>query len=191
MKIGLFGGSFNPVHTGHVALARQLLQTLALDEVWLMLSPQNPLKPAGSLLSDHIRLEQLQAALQGETGLKACDYELHLPLPSYTWQTLQQLEQDYPQHQFTLLIGADNWVIFHKWFRSDDILRRYPIAIYPRPGIELESSQLPEHVRLIDATLLDISSTAIRQRIALGQSISGMVAPAVEQLIERYSLYRD
>ena len=191
MKIGLFGGSFNPVHTGHVALARQLLQTLALDEVWLMLSPQNPLKPAGSLLADHIRLELLQAALQGETGLKACDYELHLPLPSYTWQTLQQLEQDYPQHQFTLLIGADNWVIFHKWFRSDDILRRYPIAIYPRPGIELESSQLPEHVRLIDATLLDISSTAIRQRIALGQSISGMVAPAVEQLIERYSLYRD
>ena len=176
MKIGLFGGSFNPVHTGHVALARQLLQTLALDEVWLMLSPQNPLKPAGSLLSDHIRLELLQAALQGETGLKACDYELHLPLPSYTWQTLQQLEQDYPQHQFTLLIGADNWVIFHKWFRSDDILRRYPIAIYPRPGIELESSQLPEHVRLIDATLLDISSTAIRQRIALGQSISGMAA---------------
>ena len=191
MKIGLFGGSFNPVHTGHVALARQLLQTLALDEVWLMLSPQNPLKPAGSLLSDHIRLELLQAALQGETGRTACDYELHLPLPSYTWQTLQQLEQDYPQHQFTLLIGADTWVIFHKWFRSDDILRRYPIAIYPRPGIELESSQLPARVRLIDATLLDISSTAIRQRIALGQSISGMVAPAVEQLIERYSLYRD
>lgn len=191
MKIGLFGGSFNPVHTGHVALARQLLETLALDEVWLMLSPQNPLKPAGSLLSDHIRLELLQAALQGETGLKACDYELHLPLPSYTWQTLQQLEQDYPQHQFTLLIGADNWAIFHKWFRSDDILRRYPIAIYPRQGIELESSQLPEHVRLIDATLLDISSTAIRQRIARGQSVSGMVAPAVEQLIERHRLYRD
>ena len=113
-SIGIFGGSFNPIHKGHVALARQLLRRAQLDEVWFLVSPQNPLKPQSLLLDDNMRLEMARLALKDEPHLVASDYEFHLPRPSYTWNTLQHLSQDYPQHRFTLIIGADNWQLFSR-----------------------------------------------------------------------------
>ena len=114
-KVGIFGGSFNPIHTGHIALAKSLCQQAGLDEVWLMVSPMNPFKKeATDLLTDKLRLEMAEQAIADEPKLKACDYEFHMPKPSYTWHTLQALSQDFPHVSFTLLIGGDNWASFDK-----------------------------------------------------------------------------
>ncbi len=184
-KVGIFGGSFNPVHTGHIALANSLCEKAGLDEVWLMVSPQNPFKKdAVDLLDDRLRLEMVRKALEGEPRLKVSDYEFRLPKPSYTWHTLQALTDDYPDTTFTLLIGGDNWAVFDKWYRHDDILARYPIVVYPRRGSDV--GEVPEGVTVVDTPLLDISSTEIRRRIREGKSIEGMVPPAIERLATAY-----
>ena len=117
--------------------------------------------------------------MQGEEGLKACDYEFQLPKPSYTWDTLQHLSKDYPQHTFILIIGGDNWSLFPKWYRSDDIISHYPIVIYPRRGSDIDLSALPPTVSVAQTELLDISSTEIRQRIRQGRCIRQMVPAAI------------
>jgi len=187
MNIGLFGGSFNPIHVGHISLAQQLLQLAGLDEVWLMVSPQNPLKQGSSdLLDDQLRFEMAQQALKDVRGVKACDYELHLPKPSYTWNTLQHLKEDYPDHQFTLLIGGDNWQNFHRWYRADDIIRNYPIVVYPRRNSYIDREALPANVTVVNTELLDISSTQIRNRVRQGEDIQGMVPPVIEEQVCQY-----
>ena len=186
MKIGLFGGSFNPIHSGHIALARQLKELAALDEVWLMVSPQNPLKQGSDdLLDDHLRYCMARIALHGEKGIVASDYELHLPRPSYTWHTLQRLHLDFPDHEFTLLIGGDNWERFDRWRNAADIVATHHIVVYPRRGSTIDTASLPDHVRVVSTRLLDISSTDIRRRVAAGESIRGMVAPVIEPLVRR------
>ncbi len=184
-SVGLFGGSFNPVHTGHIALAKSLCENAGLDEVWLMVSPQNPFKKASAdLLDDRLRLEMVQMAVKDEPRLKASDYEFRLPKPSYTWNTLQALSTDYPETAFTLLIGGDNWAAFDKWYRHDDILARYPIVVYPRQGCH--TGDVPEGVTVVETPLLNISSTEIRQRIREGKPVSGMVPQAIETLVTAY-----
>ncbi len=183
-KVGIFGGSFNPIHTGHIALAKSLCEQAHLDEVWLMVSPQNPFKKgATDLLEDRLRLEMVEKALEGEQQLKPCDYEFRLPKPSYTWHTLQALSHDYPDIEFTLLIGGDNWEAFDKWFHYDDILAHYPIVVYPRQGSKLATQGHPASVTIANTPLLNISSTEIRQRIREGKSIHGMVPQEIEQLV--------
>ncbi len=183
-KVGIFGGSFNPIHTGHIALAKSLCEQAHLDEVWLMVSPQNPFKKgATDLLEDRLRLEMVEKALEGEQQLKPCDYEFRLPKPSYTWHTLQALSHDYPDIEFTLLIGGDNWEAFDKWFHHDDILAHYPIVVYPRQGSKLATQGHPASVTIANTPLLNISSTEIRQRICEGKSIHGMVPQEIEQLV--------
>lgn len=141
MRIGLFGGSFNPIHNGHVALGRKMLSAAALDEVWYMVSPQNPLKAASSdLAPEDVRLQLVQAALDDEPGLKASDYEFHLPRPSYTWSTLHHLQKDYPGAEFVLIIGGDNWECFDRWAHYEDILRNYEVVVYPRQGSEVKKA---------------------------------------------------
>ena len=190
LKVGIFGGSFNPVHTGHVALAKSLCQKAGLDEVWFMVSPMNPFKKyATDLLADHLRLEMVRKAVENEPQLKASDYEFLLPKPSYTWNTLQALSADYPDTAFTLLIGGDNWAAFDKWYRSADILARYPIVVYPRQGSHTDD--VPEGVTIVETPLLDISSTEIRQRIREGKSIEGMVPLSVEPLAMAYYTKND
>ena len=190
MRIGLFGGSFNPIHVGHITLARQLRQLAGLDEVWLMVSPQNPLKQDRTdLLDDHFRFEMVQEALKEEEGLVACDYEFHLPKPSYTWNTLQHLKADYPQHTFVLLIGGDNWQLFHRWYHAQDILQNYQIVVYPRRGSDIDQAQLPANVTLVETELLDISSTMVRERVRQGEDISDCVPAGIEPLVR--SLYRE
>lgn len=185
-EVGIFGGSFNPIHNGHIALAKSLCEKAKLDEVWFMVSPMNPFKKSSTdLLDDQLRLRMVQKALEKEERLKACDYEFHLPKPSYTWHTLQAIGKDFPDARFTLLIGGDNWAAFDKWFHHEDILAHYPIVVYPRQGCDM--GQVPEGVKVVDTPLLDISSTEIRQRIREGKTIHGMVPESIElQATEHY-----
>ena len=183
-KVGIFGGSFNPIHTGHIALAKSLCEKAGLDEVWFMVSPMNPFKKtATDLLDDHLRLEMVEKALEKEPQLKACDYEFRLPKPSYTWHTLQAISQDFTDIEFTLLIGGDNWAAFDKWYHHEDILAHYPIVVYPRQGSSVD--KVPEGVTIVETPLLNISSTEIRQRIKEGKSIKGMVPESIEELVKR------
>ena len=176
-RIGIFGGSFNPIHCGHIALARQLRTAARLDEVWLMVSPQNPLKQGSTeLIADHLRYEMACLALQGEEGIVASDYELHLPRPSYTWNTLQHLSRDYPSRTFLLIMGGDNWAHFERWRHWKDILRNYEVVVYPRD----------QHPGTVDVPLLNVSSTDIRQRVRTGQPINGLVPDAIVPLVSKY-----
>ena len=176
-RIAIFGGSFNPIHNGHIALAQAVLEQCRVDEVWLMVSPQNPLKLGDAdLLDDNLRLDMAQKALEGIDGIKACDYEFHLPKPSYTWNTLQHLSADYPDHTFILLLGGDNWAHFQRWRHWQDILWHHDIIVYPRDN----------HPGTINVPLLDISSTDIRRRVKAGESIEGLVPDSIIPLVERY-----
>ena len=186
IRTGIYGGSFNPIHNGHIAIARAMTTRAGLDEVWLVVSPQNPLKPAGSLLADEKRLLMAQTAVSAIPGVTATDYEFHLPRPSYMWNTLQSLSRDYPERDFTLLIGADNWAVFHRWYRADDIIAHYPIAIYPRTGYPIDTASLPPNVKLIDTGLYDISSTQVRELIACGGDITGLVPDSVVPLATQF-----
>ena len=188
-RTGIFGGSFNPIHNGHISLAQQLREKAGLDEVWLMVSPQNPLKQAGDLLDDSLRMQMARLALEGVDGITASDYEMHLPRPSYTWNTLQALSNDYPDREFVLLMGGDNLALFHRWYHYEDILSNYRIVVYPRRNAIVEGAADNSQFSILNSQLIDISSTEIRRRIRNGLSISGMVPPAVEEFIRREGLY--
>lgn len=190
-ETGLFGGSFNPIHNGHITLARNLLDATGLDEIWFVVSPQNPLKQQAGLLDDAARLDMVRTALAGEPRLKACDYEFRLPKPSYTWNTLQHLSRDYPDRRFTLLIGADNWQMFGRWYHHEDILNHYAIVIYPRSGSHVDTTALPAGVTLVSTPLFDISSTEVRRRIACGEPIDGLVPDVIrDDALKHYAIKR-
>lgn len=185
LRIGIFGGSFNPVHVGHIGLARQILSLAHLDEVWFLVSPLNPFKKAATdLLDDDKRLYITRQALKGESRLVASDYEFHLPKPSYTWNTLRHLKADYPDRQFTLIIGADNWLAFDRWAKPDYILSNCDIAVYARPECPIDASSLPQNVQVYDTCLYDISSTRIRDNVRRGLPITGMVPSQVEGIVK-------
>ena len=167
MKIGIFSGSFNPIHLGHTRLAAFIRQQAGLDEVWLMVSPNNPLKSASELMDEKLRYHLAQLATAELEGIRPSDFELHLPRPSYTINTLEQLTAAYPQHQFSLIIGSDNMAIFHKWKDWQRILALYPIIVYPREGDDLAAlKQKYPMMHVIDnAPLLNISATEIRAHL--------------------------
>lgn len=187
MRIGIFGGSFNPIHCGHIAIAKEMLRALRLHEIWFMVSPLNPFKAQETdLLPDYLRLDIAREALAREPRLLPRDDEFRLPRPSYTWQTLQHLQAEHPDHQFTLIIGADNWLAFDRWRNFQDILDRYPIAVYPRQGCPIDPRSLPPTVTLVDTPLHPVSSTDIRQRAAQGQPLLGLVPRRTIPLVRRY-----
>lgn len=186
IRTGLYGGSFNPIHNGHIAIARQMIEKTGLDEVWFMVSPQNPLKERNTLLDDAKRLEMARRALEGQPRLKACDYEFALPRPSYTWHTLQSLWRDYPDREYVLMIGADNWAHFGRWYHADDIMRTCNILIYPRRGYDVDALSLPSCAQLVDTGLYDVSSTEIRQLIKEGRDISSLVPADIVDMAEKY-----
>lgn len=189
ISTGIFGGSFNPIHNGHVELARQLLASAGLDEIWFVVSPQNPFKRAADLLDDDLRLKMVELALEGEPRMHASDYEFCMPRPSYMWHTLQSMSRDYPDRRFVLLIGADNWERFSEWYAWRDILSHYRIVIYPRGGSAVDAVSLPEGVSLVDTRLIDISSTQVRQFIVAGRPINGLVPDSVARYISDKGLY--
>ena len=204
-KVGLFGGSFNPVHKGHTALAAYICEQGLVDEVWMMVSPQNPLKRNLELLDENERLHMMQLAVAPYPKLKACDFEFHLPRPSYTHHTLQALREAYPNHEFSLIIGEDNWTHFGRWYRSEDILRETSIIVYPRDteeslelrvkGLEShpdDNSQLTTHNSQLTTPLqlFPYSSTQVRNAIAEGKDTSDMLHPDVEAYIREKGFYR-
>ncbi len=190
-QIGIFGGTFNPPHIAHIALAQAFYEQAGLDEVWLMVSPQNPFKVNDDLLDDNIRLEMLQAATADTPWLKASNYEFALPKPSYTYHTLTHLSHHYPDVAFSLLIGGDNWAAFDKWFKHEEILERYPIYVYPRHNCALDASSLPPSVHILEAPQIHVSSTLIRQRVSQGLPIEHLLSPKVASIIRQYGCYQD
>ena len=186
MRILLFGGSFNPPHNGHASLCRHVLETGLCDVVWLMVSPHNPLKAADGLAPEAIRLNWARALAADEEGVEASDYEFNLPRPSYTASTLRHLRLDYPDIEFSLLIGADNWHVFRRWRDWEEILATTRLFVYPRPGYDVERDTLLPSVRLLQARLLPISSTDVRRLAAAGKSISGLVPEAIEKEVAAY-----
>lgn len=186
-RIGFFGGSFNPIHVGHVLLAKALLRAVKLDEVWFVVSPLNPFKyQSASLLEDSKRLEMVKIVLEGEKKFKVSDVEFNLPKPSYTINTLHYFSKTYLDYDFVLLIGADNWVAFDRWNGHEQILRDYEIAIYPRKDVYIDVTQLPQNVCLVDTPLLNISSTEIRKMLKSNQSIRGLIPDSIYDKVIKY-----
>lgn len=185
IKTGIYGGSFNPIHNGHIALARHLLQEAELDEIWFVVSPQNPFKVQQQLLADDKRLLLVRKALAPYPQLVASDFEFSLPRPSYMWHTLQGMSAQWPDRELHLIIGADNWLCFDRWYHADDIRSTYPIIIYPRQGYDIEPSTLPQGVRLVNTPLYNVSSTEIRADVAAGRDISGKVPSTILSEVEK------
>ena len=184
----IFGGSFDPIHVGHLALAGEVCARGLADEVWFMVSPQNPHKQGVALTAEELRLRMVELAIGGNPQFKACDFEFGLPRPSYTINTLEALEKHYPDREFVLLIGADNWEKFDRWYKGDEILSRYGVMVYPRGGDE--APLLPDGVVWLPAELKDVSSTAVREAVASGVDISRYVTPEVERFITENLLYK-
>ena len=178
-KVGVYTGSFNPVHIGHLALANYLCEYEGLDEVWFMVSPRNPFKQECELMDDALRLELVRLAVEGYPKFQASDFEFHLPRPSYTVHTLEALRQSYPAHDFHYIMGADNWASFTRWYEWKRILDENPILIYPRPGYPVQEEALPAHVRLVSSPVFEVSSTFIRQALREGKDIRYFLHPAV------------
>jgi len=191
MTVGLFFGSFNPIHHGHLIIANYILENTGLDQVWFVVSPQNPLKPAGSLLNEYHRLYLVNAAIEGENKLKASDIEYKLPKPSYTADTLAYLQEKYPEHQFGIIMGSDSYENLPKWKNYRYILQHYPIYVYKRAQHELLPNY-PEakEIIVLEAPLLPISATHIRKNIKEGRSIRYLVPESVREEIERNGYYR-
>lgn len=189
-ETGIYGGSFNPIHKGHVQLAEILCRDGHLDELWFLISPCNPFKQASpDLLDKEKRLALARIAIQGHPQLRVSDFEFHLPRPSYTVDTLAALRQAYPDHRFTLIIGADNWLVFDRWKNPEEILRHHRILIYPRPSYPVDAATLPQGVSLVQTPLIDISSTAIRQCIRQGGNASCALNQGVWEEICRKEYY--
>jgi nicotinate-nucleotide adenylyltransferase len=191
MRIGIYGGSFNPIHKGHTQLAASIVAQGLVDELWLMVSPLNPLKSGevSDIAEYEHRLKMAELATQSIKGVKVSDFERSLPLPSYTITTLGKLQKAYPEHEFTLVIGADNWEQFPRWYHADEIIERYQILIYRRPGCEFDETSLPASVKVVDTPLFDISSTEIRTSIAEGKPLTKWVDRKVLTYIKRHHLY--
>lgn len=191
-RTAIFGGSFNPLHCGHLTLAHEVIRQGMADEVWLMVSPQNPLKADDGLMAEDVRLALATKALEGETLIRPCDFEFHLPRPSYTWTTLKALREAYPEREFALLIGGDNAERFDLWAHTDDILSTTRLIVYPREGTTLSptlETRAEKGVTLMQAPLKDVSSTDVRERARNGEDLHGLVPDSIISDVERY--YRD
>jgi len=187
---GLLGGSFNPVHMGHFMLASYLAEFTPLSSVWLMLSPLNPLKShPEELLGDMQRLRMLEIAARANPKLSVCDIELTMPRPSYTADTLRLLSRRYPRRRFKLIIGSDNWKIFHSWRRHEEILDNYGVIVYPRPGYET-GPIYDERVELVNAPMIELSSSWVRRTIARGRDLNFFLPPGVYDYIKANNLYK-
>ena len=185
MRIAIFSGSFNPIHNGHLAIARETLAQDAADELWFLVSPQNPLKRNIDLFPETDRLAMVKLAIEDEKGMKASDFEFHLPRPTYTINTLEKLRENYPEHQFKLLIGGDNLVIFHKWVEYKRITDEFGLIVYPRPEFNIENIPQFPNTTIISAPLIDLSATEIREKLVKGESIKGMVPEKVADFLHQ------
>jgi nicotinate-nucleotide adenylyltransferase len=191
MKIGLFFGSFNPIHVGHLIIANLMVEASDLKKVWFVVSPQNPLKPGKGLLHEFDRYDLVRAAVYDNYKLEVSDVEFHLPKPSYTIHTLVHLQEKHPDKEFRIILGEDNLSNFTRWKNYRQILDHYGLYVYPRPGTQLSELRSHPNVTIVEAPLLDISATFIRERIRKGQSVRYLVPDAVEEMIRAKGYYLD
>lgn len=190
MTIGLFGGSFNPIHIGHAILANYIIQNANIDKLWLMVSRQNPLKEDYDHSYDIHRLNMARLVSSKLANVETSDAEFSMPYPSYTIDTLSRLSQKYPDDKFKLVIGADNWAIFDKWKDYGRIIQEYGLIIYPRRGFDVSvPKEYADSVHLIDAPMIEVSSTAIRESISAGRDVRFLLPDDVYEYIAQHKLY--
>lgn len=190
-QIGIFSGSFNPIHIGHVMLANYMTEFAEIDEVWFVVTPHNPLKQVNGLADENARLKMCEIAVQEMEKLKVSDIEFAMPKPSYTINTLDKLKQDYPELDFTLIVGADNWSSFHLWKEHKRIVEENKILVYPRLGEEISiDKQYRHNVQSCNAPILQISSTFVRSSIRKQKNISSFLPKGVYEYISTHKLYR-
>ena len=187
--VGLFFGSFNPIHVGHLIIANSMLELTDMDEVWFVVSPHNPLKERRTLLADHHRLQMVRVAIDDNYRMRASDVELHLPVPSYTSVTLAHLSDKHPDKRFSLIMGGDDLENFRRWRNWEFIIGNYQIYVYPRPGSQLDDLAQHENVHLVDVPMIDISSSYIRQQIADGHPPRYLLTEPVFQYLTEMHFY--
>lgn len=189
-QIGIFSGSFNPIHMGHLMLANYMKEFTYLDEVWFVVSPHNPLKVSDELLDDELRLHMTSLALEGYPFFKLSDIEFHMPRPSYSIHTLSKLRKDNVDKDFTLIIGGDNWANFHLWKDYEQLRSEFRILVYPRLGDDIVvEERFKGNVQLVNAPIVEVSSTFIRNGIKEGKNMRAFVPPGVYDFIEEKRLY--
>jgi nicotinate-nucleotide adenylyltransferase len=184
MKTGLLFGSFNPIHKGHIAIAKAMLKKAKLDEVWFVVSPHNPHKAKRGLLPEKLRLELVKLAVENLPALKACDTEFKLPKPSYTYRTLRAFRKTFPKKEFLLIIGSDNLENFETWKNYKEILRHHQLLVYPRKGSPV-GKKFSDHIEVVSAPLLSISATAIRAALRKGESAARSLPPGVSKFVKK------
>jgi nicotinate-nucleotide adenylyltransferase len=188
-RTALFFGSFNPIHVGHLIIASTIVQQDDVDELWFVVSPQNPLKERSTLLADHHRLQMVQRAIEDDYNLRVCDIEMHLPIPSYTVVTLAALGEKYPEREFCLVMGSDNLLTFSRWRNYEYILEHYKIYVYPRPGSADAPLASHHNVTMVDVQMMDISSSYIRKRIAEGGDVRYLLTEPVYKYLTEMHFY--
>jgi nicotinate-nucleotide adenylyltransferase len=192
-KVGLFFGSFNPIHIGHLILANYILENSDMNEVWFVVSPQNPFKDKKTLLNDHNRLDMVELALKNYPNIKASNVEFSLPKPSYTIDTLVYLNEKYPKYSFSLIMGEDNLKSLHKWKNADYLIKNYHIIVYPRiPEDEAKVPEYQQHenISLIKAPIIELSATEIRNMIKENKNVRPMLPPEVFEYLDGSSFYK-
>jgi nicotinate-nucleotide adenylyltransferase len=190
MKVGLFFGSFNPIHIGHLMVAQAVINNNLAESVWFVVSPQNPFKESNDLLDENERLFMVQEATKTNTKFMVSDVEFALSKPSYTYQTIEELKKTYPNHDFSIIIGSDNLVIFDKWKHFNDILSNCELIVYPRLGSELKNEKIPIHkYKVLDVPIIDISSTQIRKMCQNKQSVQYMVDDNTFKILQENRYY--
>jgi nicotinate-nucleotide adenylyltransferase len=189
MKIGLYFGSFNPVHVAHLIVANHVLNETDIEKVWFIVSPQNPFKSEANLLNEYHRLHLVRLATEDDNRIKASDIEFNLPKPSYTTNTLAYLSEKHPEHNFCIIMGSDSFQNLHKWKNAEVIIKNYPIYVYRRAGFDVENT-IGAKLHVLDAPLLQLSATQIRKYVKEGKPIRYMVTDKVLEEIERGGYYK-
>ncbi len=189
MKIGLYFGSFNPVHVGHLIIANHFLNETDLEKIWFIVSPHNPLKNEKGLLNEFHRLQLVRLATEEDNRIKVSDIEFSLPKPSYTVNTLAYLAEKNPEHVFCIIMGSDSFQNIDKWKNYEVILKNYPIYVYPRPGFEIRNPMNTD-LKIVSAPLLEISATLVRNNIRSGKSVRYLLPDKVLEEIEKGGYYK-
>ena len=191
MKVGLYFGSFNPIHVGHLIIANQLVEHSDLDQIWFIVTPHNPFKKKSSLLDNYQRLEMVELATKDYDTLQPCDIEFNLPQPNYTVNTLAHLREKHPKHQFSIIMGEDNLKSFHKWKNYEVILEDFYVIVYPRISEGVIETQFTNHpsITRIEAPIIELSSTLIRKGLKNGKNVRPMLATDVWNYIDQMEFY--
>ena len=190
MKVGLYFGTYNPVHIGHLAIANYMVEFTEIERLWFVISPQSPFKTKKKLLDNYQRLEMVSRAIDYDTRLQASNIEFKLPIPSFTIDTLTYLKEQHPDHEFYLIMGGDNLVHLHKWKNHEIILSDYKVLVYPRPGHDIETFLTHANIQLVNAPIMEISSSFIRKAIAEGKDVRHFIPSKAYQYLDEMNFYK-